>query len=108
MYGRVAEDGSEPLMTLRVRDGSGRDVSIEAVIDTGFTGELTLSPETVGTLSLGLRGDGTATLADGSIESFEVYRAALSWHVLPRLVIVYAVPGPLSLAWSCCAAANCA
>lgn len=94
MYGRVADDGSEPLITLRLRDGSGRDVPIEAVIDTGFTGELTLSPETTNALSLRLQGDGRATLADGSVESFEIYRAALFWHGLPRLVLAYAVPGP--------------
>lgn len=94
MRGRVADDGSEPLISLRVGAGSGRDEQIEAVIDTGFTGELTLSPRTVESLSLRFQGDGTATLADGSVESFEIYRAALFWHGLPRLVLVYAVPGP--------------
>ncbi len=94
MRGRVADDGSEPLITLRVHDGSGGDAPIEAVVDTGFTGELTLPPETVESLSLRFQGDGTAALADGSVESFEIYRAALVWHSIPRLVLAYAVPGP--------------
>lgn len=34
MRGRVADDGGEPLIALQVRDGYGRDVQIEAVIDT--------------------------------------------------------------------------
>lgn len=94
MHGRVVGDGSEPLITLNVRDGSGRDAPIEAVIDTGFTGELTLSPESVSALSLRFQGDGTATLADGRVESYEIYRAAMFWHGLSRLVLVYDVPGP--------------
>ena len=93
MHGRVADDGSEPLISLHVRDGFGRDEEIEAVIDTGFTGELTLPPEKVQSLSLRFQGNGTATLADGTVEAFEIYRAALNWHGIPRLVLVYAVPG---------------
>ncbi len=93
MRGRVASDGSEPRITLRVRDASGRDRPIEAVIDTGFTGEITLPPEAVESLSLGFQGDGTGTLADGSVESFEIYRAVLLWHGVPRLSLAYAVPG---------------
>lgn len=93
MRGRVAPDGSEPRIALRVRDASGRDAPVEAVIDTGFTGGITLPPETVESLSLRFQGDGTGTLADGSVESFEIYRAVLLWHGLERLSLVYAVPG---------------
>ena len=48
MFGSVAEDGSEPLLPLGalavagVGGEDGRSLDIEAVIDTGFDGELTL------------------------------------------------------------------
>lgn len=93
MRERVADDGSEPLISLQIHDGSGRTVSLEAVIDTGFTGELTLPSEIVASLSLRFQGDGTGALADGSVESFEIYRATLLWHGLPRPALTYAVPG---------------
>lgn len=93
MRGRVASDASEPRITLRVMDASGRHAPIEAVIDTGFTGEITLPPEVVESLSLRFQGDGTGTPADGSVESFEIYRAVLTWHGVPRLSLAYAVPG---------------
>lgn len=93
MRGRVAEDGSEPLISLQIHDASGRIAPVEAVIDTGFTGELALPPETAASLSLGFLGDGTGALADGSVESFEVYRTTPIRHGLPRPALAYAVPG---------------
>ncbi len=93
MRGRVSSDGSEPRITLRARDASGQYALVEAVIDTGFTGEITLPPGTVESLSLKFQGDGTGTLADGSVESFEIYRVTLLWHGVPRLSLAYAVPG---------------
>lgn len=93
MRGRVAADGSEPLITIHVRDGRGGEAPLQAVIDTGFTGQLALPPDVAESLSLRFQGHGTATLADGHMERFEVYRATIAWHDRPHPVVVYAVPG---------------
>ena len=54
MRGRVADDGGEAVLPVVVSDpgrgGTGADV--EAILDTGFTGHLTLSVGTVGALDL--------------------------------------------------------
>jgi hypothetical protein len=53
MRGSVAEDGSEPLLPLGLLAGvenyseEGTSLEVEAVIDTGFDGELTLSSRTI-------------------------------------------------------------
>ena len=53
MRGRVVADGHEAVIGLQVsgRD-SGLTVDVVAVIDTGFTGHLTLPPDVVRSLSL--------------------------------------------------------
>lgn len=52
---------------------------ISAVIDTGFTGYLTLPSELVAALDLDWLSVEDAFLGDGSIHSFDVYRATVIW-----------------------------
>ena len=59
---------------------------MNAVVDTGFTGFLTLSQTVIGSLSLPLLGSAPVTLADGSTATLEVYEASVVWHKLPRPV----------------------
>jgi len=53
----------EATLLLRVRGPSGQEQELEAVIDTGFTGFLTLPPGLVAALSLPRLGRGRAVLA---------------------------------------------
>ena len=63
-------------------------MDIEAVIDTGFTGFLTLPPAVMTDLRLRYRGRGWATLADGSEVPFDVYGVTVHWDGLPRHIEV--------------------
>jgi clan AA aspartic protease len=74
--------------------GSERDgTNIQVVIDTGFTGHLTLPPETVRSLSLPDRGVVEVELADGGMATLGVYEARVLWHGRPRRVPVYEADG---------------
>ena len=76
----------EPVVTLAVQGPSGQTSEIAAVIDTGFTGFLTLTPALAAELELDFRGTGRATLADGSEVSFPFYGVAVLWDGQPLYV----------------------
>jgi clan AA aspartic protease len=61
------------------------------VIDTGFTGFLSLPPATVAALGLTWLQIETAMLADGSIQVFDVYTASIIWDTQSRTIRVTAV-----------------
>jgi clan AA aspartic protease len=63
---------------------------IEAIIDTGFTGFLTLPPLLVTTLGLSWLCGQPGILADGRVEYFDVYMATVIWDGQPRTVEVEA------------------
>lgn len=81
-------DNREAVIALEVFDGQGHVHEIEAVIDTGFTGYLTLPPMLIGQWQLIMRGYEQAILADGQVSTFEVYQAAIAWHGQRRRVEV--------------------
>jgi clan AA aspartic protease len=95
MRGRVVADGSEAVLPLRIFDPgqAGRQVDIQAVIDTGFTGHLTLTVELVSSLALPELGLEELLLADGSTEIASVHRATVEWHGRSRTVPALAVGG---------------
>ena len=80
--------GREPLIRLTIRGFRGRRQEIEAVIDTGYTGWLTLPPSVIGALNLRWRTVGRGTLADGSVSLFDVYQAKVLWDGRVRAVFV--------------------
>lgn len=90
---RATENGSEPVIRVRVAGSSGSETEVEAVVDTGFTGYLTLAPATVENLELTPSGNRDATLADGSVTDFRSYDAEVLWHGHPVPVEVLAVHG---------------
>ena len=87
--GRVNAD-LEALVRLTVRGRGSRQRQVDAVVDTGFTGYLTLRPATITALQLTWLGREQGTLADGSVDLFDVYRATVIWDGQPRLVEVEA------------------
>jgi clan AA aspartic protease len=84
--GRVK--GREPLIQLTICGFRGRRQEIEAVIDTGYTGWLTLPPALIRSLNLRWRSFGRGTLADGSVSLFDVYQGKVLWdgHIRPVFV----------------------
>ena len=76
----------EPVITLAVQGPSGRTSEIEAVVDTGFSGFLTVTPALATELELDLRGTSLATLADGSEVALPQYGVAVLWDGQPRYI----------------------
>ena len=61
---------------------------IEAILDTGFDGALSLPPASIMALGLPWRRRGRALLADGSESLFDVYEGSVVWDGTPRRVAV--------------------
>lgn len=78
----------EPLIRLTVRGARGRRQEIEAIVDSGYTGWLTLPPPVIAALNLSWQTFGRGVLADGSVSTFDVYQAKLLWDGRVRRVFV--------------------
>ncbi len=61
---------------------------IEAVIDTGFSGYLTLPHVFIESLDLEWCLNAEATLGDGSVHDFDVYQAVVLWDGQERAIEV--------------------
>jgi clan AA aspartic protease len=71
-------------VSLQATGGVRQDV--DAVIDTGFSGFLTLPTALIASLGLRLRGRAQVTLADGSMVLTNVYTGAVIWDGQPRVI----------------------
>jgi clan AA aspartic protease len=69
----------EATLRLAVQDVSGQLHAIEAVIDTGFNGFLTLTADQIDALGLPWLFRQEGELANGSIQVFDVYAATVEW-----------------------------
>jgi clan AA aspartic protease len=81
----------EASIPLFVEDASGQTHSLEAVIDTGFSGFLSLPPAQIASLGLMWLCQEQAMLADGSIQILDVYTADIVWDSQSRRTRVTAV-----------------
>ena len=69
---------------------------VEAVIDTGFNGYLTLPNDLINYLKLQRAGSRHVTLGDGNVVVLDVYLAMVLWHGQQREVLaLQADGGPL-------------
>ena len=75
----VVNAALEALVTLTVQGPTGQNREIEAVVDTGFSGFLTLPTDLVRELGLLYQYRGRAILADGSEAFFHVYDVNVLW-----------------------------
>ncbi len=82
---------SEAVTRLQIRGEHGEERQIEAVIDTGFTGMLTLPSSLIKELGLFWQRRGRALLAEGRETIFDVYDVTVIWECSPRRVAVDAV-----------------
>ncbi len=81
----------EAIISLTVAAETAGQRRVEAVIDTGFTGYVTLPPSIIEELGLTWLGREQGTLADGSTEPFDVFRANVLWNGQLRAIEVEAV-----------------
>ena len=79
----------EAVITITVRGPSGRTRQLEAVIDTGFNGFVSLPPSLVTELGLPFLTNESAMLADGSMARFSVHEATTLWDNQPRRVYAH-------------------
>lgn len=78
----------EAALVLTVQGPEGHAREIEAVVDTGYDGFLTLPPLLVGQLGLPFVTSGEATLADGSAVNFDIHMVTVDWEGQARSVEV--------------------
>jgi len=62
----------EALIPLSVQDANRQEHAIDAVIDTGYTGGLTLPPALIAALGFTWRGYASAVLGDGTSHCISV------------------------------------
>ena len=76
----------EALLRLIVQGLNGDEHEVEAVIDTGFNGFLTLPTELVEQLKLPWLFRQQCELADGCLSVFDVHAGTVLWNGRPRKV----------------------
>ncbi len=76
----------EPLIPISIYDVNGKIYTQEAIIDTGFNGWLSLSPDLITQLNLRWKRRGRAILGDGSECIFNVYEAIILWDGFPLTI----------------------
>lgn len=79
---------AEAIVPLVVRCFDTSEMDIEAVLDTGFNGSLTLPTVAIEQLGLSWLGRGLAILANGAEEQCDLYTAAVVWDGIPRRILV--------------------
>ena len=82
----------EPTISLALLQAATQEQSqaVEAILDTGFSGSLTLPRGVIDTLGLAFRSRGSAELADGSEIQFDIFAATVLWDGSPRSILVEA------------------
>lgn len=78
--GRNPDGGLEAWVDLPVMDAYGAPQRFAVIVDTGFTGWLTLPEADIRRLGLAHAGHRYSIMASGNSERFEFYRTQVSWH----------------------------
>ena len=78
----------EPRIEIGIAGSNGIFRTLSVVVDTGFTGWVTLPPDLIHELGLQYQGERYIVLADGRESLVELYSALIAWYgqILPRLV----------------------
>ena len=86
----------EAMIPLTIHGLGGKQQDIEARIDTGFSGALTVQPMVIAGLGLAWRSQAQATLANGSVIQLDTYYATVLWDgAIRNIVIAAADTNPL-------------
>ena len=80
----------EAIVQLAVIGDQQKKQGIRAIIDTGFTGSLTLPPTMIADLELMWFTQQEGFLGDGSRRTFDVYRGAVIWDGQLRVIEINA------------------
>ncbi len=99
MTGFVNTD-REAVIPLMVRGPHGATRIIDTVLDTGFTGQLTIPSILIRDLRLPFDSQSPATLADGSEVVVDIYVAYVDWDGMEVKVLAVAAEGGALLGMS--------
>ena len=88
VQGYVNLEPKESRIVVPVLDAAGTTVPLEMVIDTGFTGYMTLPSWVTRPLGLERGEEQRMILADGQVVSMPVCRATVIWHGRPTRIDV--------------------
>jgi clan AA aspartic protease len=91
LIGHVTSD-KEAVIPIEVLGANGQ-VRVEAVIDTGYNGFLTLPRTVIEGLGLTFVGPARAALGDGNEVTMDLFLAAVQWEDGPRDVLVLQTDG---------------
>ena len=78
----------EPTLSVEIVRRDGHTLSVDATLDTGFSGDLLLSSETIRQAELSLFDQVAAVLADGRLTTMDSWRGTILWHGRPRSMVV--------------------
>ena len=85
--------GRQATIPIEIRGRGGLFHSLEAVIDTGFSGHLTLDPETIKLLDLRPMRSVDVILAGNLGRTLNAFRGAVLWHDQMRTVRILEASG---------------
>ena len=104
MAGYVDADRLEARITVDILDHLGIAVPVESVIDTGFTGFMTLPNDLISSLRLERTRSRTMRLADGRSRRLAAYLATVLWCGNSITITALTMPGTpligMSLLWN--------
>lgn len=83
----------EAVISVVVSGPAGQESTVDAVLDTGFTNEITLPPEVISELGLEFIDEAGYLLADGQLAYLRGYAASVDWHGNRHEVLVTETPG---------------
>jgi clan AA aspartic protease len=86
----VVSSELEPFLPLRVYGIADRSAFVQALLDTGFSGDLMLPFETIDYLGLRPITTSRLVLGDGSSVQMPVFDAVVEWQGRTRRIDVYA------------------
>ncbi len=90
MMSGYVNDSREAILQIALVGDSKRLKSVRAIIDTGFTGDLTVPKSVIDELGFTIRGFQEVILADGSRQYFEMCVGSIIWNGQMRQVEINA------------------
>jgi clan AA aspartic protease len=79
----------EAVLNVHVQGPDGRSETLPAVIDTGFSGFITLPPDLIAQMGLTFAGPDRFVLADGNEALVRAFDATVVWNGRPRRVLAH-------------------
>lgn len=79
MIAGIVNGDFEAMLSLSICGSDGKFYTQDAIVDTGFNGWLSLSPDLIDRLNLKWKRRGRAILGDGSECVFNIYEAIVFW-----------------------------